>query len=169
MQVQLARNYLAQANTSNTYLRKDGTLFIFKINSIFFCNKFFLLLTGSSWSKGFYAGFWIMNEVMNCSCCLLFCQSAVWRESRLTLCASDHWKAARGWQIEPGIEYAEGAGRRWDGGAEARFLRSPLNGAGCAHADADVRMRRWPWFTRHPPSRDREGRPRRDDAAEREG
>lgn len=88
--------------------------------------KVFLLLKRLSYScKGFYAGSWIMNKVMNCSCCLLFCQSAVWPESRLdpppllSIFASDPWKAARRQQSEPGIEHR---------GAEAGFLRSPLNG-----------------------------------------
>lgn len=98
------------------------SLFLYKVQGSFF----FFFLKGPSSSKGFYAQCWIINEVMNCSCCLLFCQSAVWLESRLTLCASDPWKAARRRQIEPGIEYV---GEQ--GGGEARFLRSPLNGAGC--------------------------------------
>lgn len=113
--------------------------------------KVFLLLKRLSYScKGFYAGSWIMNKVMNCSCCLLFCQSADWLESRLdpspllSLFASDPWKAARRQQIEPGIEY---------GGAEARFLRSPLNGLH-AHTDAvDVKHR--PEYTRHSQSLNR--------------
>lgn len=55
------------------------------------------------------------------------------------------------------------------GRAEARLLRSPLNGAGCAHADvADVRERRWPEFTHHPQSQDGKDSGR-DDAAERQG
>lgn len=148
MQVQLAGNDLARAKTSKMW-EEDRCHFIYVEIKLHIFSNIFLLLKGSSSSKGFYARFWIINEVMNCSCCLLFCQSAVWLESRLTLCASDPWKAAKRRQIEPGIEYVgEQGGWRWDGeGRRQGFSEVPLNGAGWAHADADVRVRCWPGFT----------------------
>lgn len=106
--------------------------------------KVFLLLKRYS-CKGFYAGSWIMNKVMNCSCCLLFCQSADWRESRLdpptppfTICLRS---------LEGSQKTANWAWNRvWWG--RGKVSQKSLKWAWCAHTDAvDVKHR--PEYTRH--------------------